>query len=144
MDTIGLRIRNHVHGGVNNKLCVVTKIEYSIKNEKLTVIATSEDGIEFEHLNPIPLTEDLLINSGFKKMTRDIFELKNRECFELSYNIGQYKCPLIFITKNGCFNHVVPAFNTDKCAFYPIESLHQLQNLYFELTGKELELKSQI
>ncbi len=78
----------------------------------------------------IPLTEQWLFNFGFEKGNYEEWSLylpdDNLSCkFELKYNeIYGYR-----LCQEGCF------------VFSEIKYIHQLQNLYFALTGKELILK---
>jgi hypothetical protein len=69
-----------------------------------------------EQMSPIPLTPEILEKAGFKKefygWTKSWVELSFE--YHFMVNIGEY--------------HI-----TD-----PLQSLHQLQNLYFALTGTEL------
>lgn len=79
--------------------------------------------IEFDQFEPITLTVKWLTDFGFMKVD-DHFENEDcwiyilPDCFELE-----------FITKAGRFN-----------LFKPYQYVHQLQNLYFALTGEELTL----
>jgi hypothetical protein len=81
-------------------------------------------GATEEYLKPIPLTEERILNCGFKNTTSS--------------------------TVHGSKNFSLPYFNLtmygDEVRFYfngfmiIIKYLHQLQNLYFALFGKELEI----
>lgn len=78
-----------------------------------------------EHLYPIPLTEEWLVRMGFEKdgynywaHSDKYFELRDKApnyCF--CVNCGEYDCS------------------------EDIQYVHQLQNLYFALTGTELTIK---
>ena len=94
--------------------------------------------IEIEHLvclssgrcefDPIPLTEELLIKLGFEQMY--FLGAKINYYFEgnLIYSIIDRHVEY----KNGSINFIIR-----KC-----EHVHDLQNLYFALTGEELNLKT--
>lgn len=76
---------------------------------------------------PIPLTKDILLKCGFNQ-------------YEL--NIGAldlYICPK---TDNKYSNEgkCLLFFNSMPIYTIPCESVHQLQNLYFAIVGKELEI----
>lgn len=87
------------------------------------------NGVELEYyfydgINPIPLTEEWLVNFGFV----------NKKYFNV--NIYQYKS---FAIELNDFSN--------KFLLYPynyeideIQHVHQLQNLYHALTGEELQL----
>lgn len=65
------------------------------------------------HLKPIPLTEEWLVKFGFKKGSKGWFKtLSNNHKFNF------------YMYKNLCSN------------------VHQLQNLYFALTGEELTINN--
>ena len=67
---------------------------------------------------PIPLTEEWLVKFGFKKhLTEDIYPTFTKNL--LNWNDG-----ILYLTGYGFINH--------------IKHVHQLQNLYFALTGAEL------
>ena len=89
---------------------------------------------------PIPITEELLLKNGFKKPKEDVFVVKDF-------------CTLLRVT----FYPKETAFELDKHSFFPsdiIETIqssvivlnnpiyvHTLQNIWYLLTGKELEIK---
>lgn len=85
---------------------------------------------------PIPLTEEILLKCGFEKF---------RESINWSdWKLGDYR--FHFRPKKDCANcfgiqiagssgHNITYFN------WNLKYLHQLQNLYFALTGEELEVK---
>jgi len=74
-----------------------------------------------DSIKPIPITEQWLIDFGFR------FEQTIN-----SWTNGYYD---ILITNNGKFI-IDEIYNCPE-----IEHIHQLQNLYFALTGEELQLK---
>ena len=75
-----------------------------------------------EKLTPIPLTEEILLKCGFEK---DRFGNYSLGLFELLYNdiIG------FRFSMEG------------QWCYEEIKYLHQLQNLFYSLCGKELEIK---
>lgn len=80
---------------------------------------------DIEEYKPIPLTEEILLKCGFEYSSKDWLELKYKN--------------LIFNTDRSV-NMSVVYLNTCN-DWLEIKHLHQLQNLYFALTGKELEIK---
>ena len=94
--------------------------------EKLNDIIISdwqhEDGFE---INPIPLTEELILKCGFKRYMR----LKQ-----------VFKLGLINLMHFGTWSLFDDREDMDFLDL-PLEYLHQLQNLYFALTGKEIEVE---
>lgn len=83
---------------------------------------------------PIPLTEEWLVRMGFGK---DGSEWKLYPCYEVQ----------IIVFNDGSYNGVMfytRTIHTDYTAIYctkHINHVHQLQNLYFALTGEELTIK---
>lgn len=69
-------------------------------------------------IKPIPITEDWLVKFGFEEALN-----------------GWWCSDEIFSYKDGCFG-----FGVDR--FTEIKYIHQLQNIYFANTGKELPFKS--
>ncbi len=122
MDARELRIGNFVK--LNEK-------EFTIIHEILEVGMTcktkslgQKDYYEIEDLTPIPLTEEWLLKFGFD-LNSDHFI---GEVWGIEGN-NYYFC---ISCKSYTFVH--SSFNTR------IEYVHQLQNLYHALTGKELEI----
>lgn len=72
--------------------------------------------------NPIPLTEEILLKAGFSKKVDLIWSIYTKDW------IGLYKM-------DG-----TPYYEVDD-TYTKIKSVHQLQNLYFALTGEELEIE---
>lgn len=81
-----------------------------------------------EFFEPIPLSEELLVRSGFEKFSNIVFEI--------TYNVG-YKF-MIGYAVDGYYQLYIKSIGRIGNHF---NSFHQLQNLYSELTGKELPIK---
>jgi hypothetical protein len=89
---------------------------------------------------PLPLTEDWLLKHGFS--------VKN-----FDYSIPISECKVMWLTlipqNEECTEYSVCVTQTDEdqedqnAFLSDISYVHQLQNLYFALTGKELEHKEQ-
>lgn len=95
---------------------------------------SDESNLDYSHtekqVNPIPITEQWLIDFGFKREEEDSchwFEMDLAIIKLISNDIGKegYSEKLEFLFD----------FEFDKLR---IEYVHQLQNLYFALTGEEL------
>lgn len=99
--------------------------------------SVKEVGIGIDSVFPIHLTPDILEQAGFEKQLLDEGNEDEGYCYSLRLNDNKY-CGLSFLSgdKNGY---------TEVCLF-PYEEwfrcryVHQLQNWYFALTGKELSL----
>jgi hypothetical protein len=103
-----------------------TGIVTAIQEDRLTV-SNHYPGKWFEG---IPLTEEWLIKFGFEKH-HGMWQPKYFE----SNHPGLFYVELF---ENEKYHLSGP--DTGKCSV-PIEYVHQLQNLYFALTGEELTLK---
>lgn len=82
--------------------------------------------IPIKNIKPIPLTEEILLKCGFEYDTLDWLYLRRKRfnfCTDRSVNMG-----VVYVNINGCDLGL------------ELEYLHQLQNLYFALTQKELEI----
>lgn len=85
-------------------------------------------------IQPIPLTEEWLVKLGGKVLEDDCyyFELTNDEILAVESSDFSY----------GIYESIDDSNSGKGYSTYRLlESVHQLQNLYFELTGKELETK---
>jgi hypothetical protein len=83
------------------------------------------DHFPINHYEPIPLTEEWLLKFGFKK-TGMVLRIDVTPHLELCHIIGEMRIQTI----SSEFTNTIP-----------VKYIHQLQNLYFALTGKELEIK---
>lgn len=84
--------------------------------------------ITIEDIEPIPLTEEWLFKFGYKKFL-DMFTIYDE--FYLESIRAQY------INKDGWHARI----GNDMHTMCEIIYVHQLQNLYFALTGEELKIK---
>lgn len=87
--------------------------------------------LSLDDLKPIPLTPEILERCGFIKcINADDDVLFKKQYFEIEY------MEFFSEEKNGFY------YNNNMPHETHIRYLHQLQNLYFALTGEELELNS--
>jgi len=84
------------------------------------------------NLKPIPLTEEWLLKFGFEANKPYL----RGKWMELFYN--KNRDDRYFLFKVGA-THIEMCSNGLTTAQAPMEYVHQLQNLYFALTGKELK-----
>jgi|688.fasta_scaffold1153065_1 hypothetical protein len=111
MNAKELRIGNKVLLTDINEICIIT----SISNKHIGYESKSRIGQCISScLKPIPLREDWLLKFGFKKVAENDFILGKYSLYYLLYYDG-YRV-----------SEITPKY------------VHQLQNLYFALTGKEL------
>jgi hypothetical protein len=138
MDAKELRIGNLVNEEVLGN-CIVSDIcehvvMVKVENVELNrSIGTVKYTLNYGSIKPIPLTKDWLSKFGFKK--HKILG---------SYNIGQFR----FHTQRPFGNE--KQFNLTTELYYcerailvsgGVKEVHQIQNLYFALTNKELTIK---
>lgn len=129
-----LRVGNYVASDHFKDRDVIVKVRL-IGQEQAIVehpSGLSEPMLYQGEMRAIKLTEEILLKCGFRfdKSTSDIKLLLPVPNLSLEIHAtfyhGQFVIELV--------NHLVPIVTE-------VESLHQLQNLYFALTGKELEFK---
>jgi hypothetical protein len=121
MNTNELRIGNLVDLG--NRIAKIIEIAHLAC--VVVDLEETQDTIEdYERVKGIPLTEEWLLKFGFEKNNNNQFIL-----MEGSVDI--------------LFNKDLNGWTCDGINFSinMTEHVHQLQNLYFALTGKELKLK---
>ena len=86
---------------------------------------------EPEYIEPIPLTEEWLLKFGFEKHHQSFYD-KTLCVQEVEY--------LWFYNIYPLENSIIPLVNMSAQATgHYIKYVHQLQNLYFALTGEELK-----
>ena len=91
--------------------------------------------ITTKEFQPIPLTEKILLKCGFKKRLSSV-------CDFFYIGVNPYTRDWMFdITwlKNH-IDYTYEDYPFYKNGYHKIKYLHQLQNLYFALTGEELEI----
>ncbi len=114
-----LRIGNWITTIINDNWIKVDKIsKQSVKDGFFYLI---NEFIQ-DHVHPIPLTPEILEGCGFKPEGLQC-DFSNNE-IDLDKTDNGFK-----VSFNGSMEGV------------ELKYLHQLQNLYFALTGKELEIK---
>jgi hypothetical protein len=135
-----IRIGNNLHD-FNGKLVQVFSIKINNIRCIYKRIDTNTSHVSLYHneeLHRIPLTPEILEKCGFKKWGRDDMPRT------LSYELGSMQ---IFPSNTFCdfdgygFLHYKlpnPIDGKDESARFKFKHLHQLQNLYYALTGNEL------
>ena len=95
---------------------------------KIHEITTTLEYTDFrfnpEFITPIPLTEECLIKLGFDLINNEYHQSRNHD-LKLHWTVNK--------------NKMIPEFNEKRFVTgYDFKYVHQLQNLYFALTGEEL------
>lgn len=96
-----------------------------IKIHEITIRFEFED-LKFNPLfiTPIPLTEEWLLKLGFDLINNEYHQSRNHD-LKLHWTVNK--------------NKLIPEFNEKRFVTgYDFKYVHQLQNLYFALTGEEL------
>ena len=106
----------------------------------ISVIGLTEEIITFSghfkndwQAEPIPLTEEWLLKFGF--------ESYNQKSYKLNIILDNKDTFLVFYSHSG--GNIMMSINDPKNDYNlirEIKHVHQLQNLYFALTGEELEI----
>jgi hypothetical protein len=93
---------------------------------KPTQMELSDFNFDPLFIKPIPLTEEWLLKFGFDKNENGLFKLFNESEVPILLNedLNGWTCDGINFSINGT------------------QYVHQLQNLYFALTGEELTIKN--
>ncbi len=115
-----LRIGNLVHYIGTDDVQVVQGVD----QENVFLDCITLDYTEFEEIFPIEITEEWLLRLGFKENSFTTLYDHTADCL---CNIEFSDDETYILYKNG-----------SEIAIF--SSVHQLQNLYFALEGKELEL----
>ena len=94
----------------------------------------ADDETYLDHLMPIPLTPELLVKAGFT------WETDQKRHLQLEISHGKR----LTFYYNGDAAEMLQFYQDDYLeGFFSIESpkyVHQFQNLYFSITGQELEI----
>ena len=127
-----LRIGNWVNsqfGGIQQVVDVMCDGVNTLKYE----------GINYEFIDPIPLTEEWLLKFGFSDITEHCaVKVRNQKEFCISFfvdNCTEQQTMFVTLGSKGW---------TFKRVGSPLyKHVHQLQNLYFALTDEELTFKNE-
>ena len=122
----------------SNELRIGNFVSLPFENDKIYTIRgvdieCLQEGMDSESMQPIIITEEWLLNFGFTRhhsdyyndviLLKDVFNFDNGE---------QYDCLKVKI-----YPHELGSAQSVK-GDLQIKYVHQLQNLYFALTGEEL------
>lgn len=128
-----LRIGNYVYAEWHkSKETFQVQEIYNTHGENYSVGCT-ESGCQVTDYAPIPLTEEWLVKFGFEQ--HDVY----KGCYDKDFNIIKIQFDVDGML---CYFHDGIDWGTfNYKSDYTIKYVHQLQNLYFSLTGKDLEIK---
>ena len=112
-----------------------TEITLSI-SDLVVIDLANKQGYEHKY-KPIPLTEEWLLKFGFEETyAKNCFKKRLFETEHFIYVTITKTHNILSIGDRYISNEYIMVFVTN-----PIEYVHQLQNLFFALTGNELEIK---
>jgi hypothetical protein len=121
MEAKELRIGSYVNYFNDGKHSIISNIDWGYAH------LNDASSIDYELIKPIPLTEEWLVNFGF---------VKDGKYTHFTKNISHGKDFILdYSTKSNDY------FLCDTHVDTNIKHVHQLQNLYFALTQKELTYK---
>ena len=122
-----LRIGNYVFDIDGDVLQVGEILDIGVKFKGTSLSS------RYEKINPIPLTEEILLKFGFEKREHKSF-FKGKELIYFTFTSNKYG----FLIWNTIQNQwwVLGKISISQPIY-----VHQLQNLYFALTGEELIFK---
>lgn len=122
-----LRIGNYVEQGIYGfQKCTAIQIARFEANQ-----LNKTEADYYNHWKPIHLTEEILLKCGFELDSKKVYwQMKGCDLF------------LEIMQSKEWFSHKHIGFNLSHrgVTLIEINHLHQLQNLYFALTGEELEI----
>ena len=138
MEAKELRIGNYVY----DDEYIIVKVEsltserfkkWNDMDETLTFSKSTDDiNLYSSRIQPIQLTEEILLKCGFEKDDSGV-DISDQDYYEWY----QKEFPVIGVLCQSSDKSYIFDENTDTIR---IVSLHQLQNLYFAVTGTELEI----
>ena len=135
MKATELRIGNYVQDP-NGNVCKVVTIDNDDSHKVVRAWRIDKPHLGATDITPIPLSEESLKGFGFRKrLINNKFWEYYRDCTPPNYKRGHgYVLRYWDWNKQMDFGPVM----SGNIHHFPCEYIHQLQNLYFALTGKEL------
>lgn len=137
-----LRIGNRFNRELRNAKCMDFDPDFILTEEWMGKLFGNDLSIALEDLHPIPLTPEILKSYGFQKYQwQDSWYIKTiYGSLFIHFFKEQIITKLAKVSKDsyGQKMHSLGFFGKEKTVDHYIH-LHQVQNLYFILTGKELK-----
>lgn len=121
MNPKDFRLGNYIQDA-KGVICKITELQNEFEDEKqISAWPINGGGLVHGDFSPIPITEEWLLKFGFENYLTYWHLYHDDICFDISRN----------------FHFQIEEYN------YPfkLQYVHQLQNLYFSLTGEELKIK---
>lgn len=136
MEAKNFRVGNFIKDTWSKMPFVIT----SLGKQIATYNGAQEFKCRYENLEPIEITEQWLFDLGFEKETKG--SVSNQYNYGENPLTHEYLLQLIWLK-------TLPDYELEKHPFYrnghfSIKYVHQLQNLFFALTGTELTVKHEV
>lgn len=135
-----LRIGNYVSDCHTNSIMKVIEIKANSTRCSYTRIDNNQPHVSIvqnEWLKPIPLTEEILLKCGFEECSGK-YGTYFKHIEQVGFRIWFYEDE-----RTNFWGIGRKDYDTDETYFISraVKSLHQLQTLYFALTGKEIDIE---
>ncbi len=136
MEAKDLMIGNYVECQ-NLRPVIVTDITYSFLYYDFV---DKSDRATWNFVKPIPLTEQWLIDFGFdKRLINNLIPEYYKRCTPPNYKKDYHLCFRFGERRDETFTfYWYPMRHSGEMHTFPCKYVHQLQNLYKSLTGKQL------
>jgi hypothetical protein len=113
---------------------------YSTTHKVFTKVIRIDIDSEFQNIEPIPLTEEILLKCGFEKI--NVFDCRVFDWVKdkiILTGLDEYEYQTLNEPYSLAFNFG-DISKKEEHGQIEIKYLHELQNLYFDLTKTELEI----
>jgi hypothetical protein len=104
----------------------------TVENVTVDTFNALDDGFSKDSFEPIPLTEEWLVKFGFECIEKDVPCLRDRTMSRFFLNNFNIE----ILSDGQIYQKHFESTELINCDY-----IHQLQNLYFALTGEELTIK---
>lgn len=147
IDAKELRIGNIVEPLTKSPSAVTGILGQNVMDGDLVLVFVEYESFLQQHLLPVAITEEWLIIFGFKKQGEYSYPIHDKTDINNSYEIEGLPftgCLWLNHKTHGAYfdyNYSVGWANGNVCVTREVYSIHDLQNLYFSLAGKELKAK---
>lgn len=125
-----LRIGNYIQDYDKTKILLVERVDDTLKYRELNNTSLYSESNHITNLKPIEINEDWLVRFGF--------EIRSNNWKSLSICSDWF---YLYLEKLAGFKMSI---NKESVYLPHIKYVHQLQNLYFSLTGLELSIANSI
>ncbi len=140
IDPKELRIGNWINANSSGRDVQLSVID---QNETISVLSAKGNSVgrfELSEFSPIPITHEWLERFGFEKTTIET-GMPSGRATEYKIKVVDRKT-LLVVWFDPLEIEICQYFSEQTILFDHIKNVHQLQNLYFAITGTELEKKA--